>query len=386
MTRLIAHLDMDCFYAAVEVLDNPDLAGQPVIVGGTSRRGVVAAASYEARAFGVRSAMPGFKARQLCPQGVFLPGRHQRYGEVSKKIMALLQDFAPLVEPVSIDEAFLDLSGTERLYGPPEEMGRRLKALIRQGVGLACTVGLAPNRLVAKIASGLGKPDGLIVVRPEEAADFMAPLKAGQLPGVGPRLAAKLSSMGLETAADLRRLEAEELGRLFGSFGPRLHEAAWGRDETPVEPPGRPKSISAEVTLEVDCDRPAELVPILSSQAERVGRRLRRHGLLARTVTLKLKHADFQLITRSLTLAEPFQSTRIIFESACQLLEAYGRRAPVRLVGLGVSNLEEPAQVQPGLFGPLEPRASAAVDQAVDKIQDRYGSTAIKRGVSLKKD
>ncbi len=388
MDRLIAHLDMDAFYAAVEALDNPELKGKPVIVGGTSNRGVVSSASYEARRLGVRSAMPIVEARRKCPDGVFLPGRMKRYQEVSRKIMTALRDFAPVVEPVSIDEAFLDLTGTTKLYGPPEAIGRRLKALIRETTGLTCSVGLAPNKLVAKIASDHDKPDGLTVVSPEAVEDFLGRLEVGRLPGVGPRLKAKLELLSVATVADLRRLSLEDLNRLFGVHGARLHDMARGIDAAPVTAGReRPKSISAEQTLEADAYTSDELIPLLAAQALRVGRRLRAHGLYARTVVLKIKHADFKLVTRSQTLAAATASTKVILATATELLKAYGSRGPIRLVGLGVTNLESPTESQADLFGPDDDELrSARVDRAVDRILSRFGSKSIKIGVSLKKD
>lgn len=387
MSRLVAHVDMDCFYAAVEARDDPSLAGQPVIVGGLSARGVVSSASYEARRFGVRSAMPIFQARRLCPEGVFLPVRMVRYRQVSAEVMDILAAFAPVLEPVSVDEAFLDLTGTERLYGPPEKIGRRIKSLIGEGVGLTCSVGLAPNRLVAKIASDLQKPDGLVVVRPDEAARFLAGMEVGRLPGVGPKLAWRMRALGLVRIRDLARLDKQEMERLFGSAGPWLFEAAQGRDETPVQPPSLAKSISAEETLERDTGRLEDLAPHLAAQAMKVGRRLRLKGMCARTVCLKLKRSNFQMITRSKSLAEPFDDTRTIFQTAAGLLAAHHQGQPVRLIGLAVSHLTPALDRQPDLFEAgwgWGDRVS--LDKAVDEILGRFGPEAIKFGLSLKKD
>ncbi len=387
MERLIAHVDMDCFYAAVEALDDPGLVGRPVIVGGTSNRGVVSSASYEARALGVRSAMPTFEARRLCPQGVFLFPRMARYVEVSAKVMELLRTFTPEMEQVSVDEAFLDLTGTSRLHGPPRETGRRLKKLVRDEAGLVCSVGLAPNRLIAKIASDFDKPDGLVVVPPEEAARFLAPLPVRTLPGVGPRLAEKLRSVGVERVADLLRFDREELNRIFGSMGERLFETARGVDETPFHRLPKSKSISAEQTLDRDTARKEDLVPILAAQALRIGRRLRRQGFVARTVVLKLKHSDFKLVTRSRSLERPTDRTRLILRAGLGLLEDYRLKTSVRLIGLGLSNLEDPRLSQESLFpAPEKDGRSLRVDRAMDRILGRFGSQAIKLGVSIKKE
>ena len=387
METLIAHVDMDCFYAAVEALDDPGLAGRPVIVGGTSNRGVVSSASYEARALGVRSAMPTFEARRLCPEGVFLHPRMERYVELSSRVMELLRSFTPIMEQVSVDEAFLDLTGTGRLYGPPLETGRRLKALVREETGLVCSVGLAPNRLIAKIASDFDKPDGLVVVPAGEAAAFLAPLPVRRLPGVGPRLAEKLRSVGVERVADLRRFEREELDRIFGSMGRRLFETARGIDEAPFFRAPKTKSISAEQTLAQDTASKEELIPILAAQALRIGRRLRRQGMTARTVVLKLKHSDFRLITRSRSLDKPTDQTQLILQAGLGLLADYRLKTSVRLIGLGLANLEDPALAQKELFStPGEEGRSTKVDQALDRILGRFGAQAIKLGVSIKKE
>ena len=383
---MIAHLDMDCFYAAVEALDDPGLAGRPVIVGGTSNRGVVSSASYEARAYGVRSAMPTFEAKRLCPEGVFVHPRMSRYSEVSKRVMGLLIDFTPEVEQVSVDEAFLDLTGTERLHGPPKKTGRLLKKRIREEAGLVCSVGLAPNRLIAKIASDFDKPDGLVVVSEEEAARFLAPLPVRTLPGVGPKLAERLRSVGVDRVLDLRRFSQEELTGIFGSMGVRLFETARGIDESPLHRKPKSKSISAEITLSRDTAKKEELVPILASQALRISRRMRRHGYLARTVVLKLKHSDFRLITRSRSFEEPTDETARIFKAGLALLQDYRLKTTVRLIGLGLANLEEPGTIQASLFpSPERSERRNRVDQALDRILGRFGSQAIKLGVSIKK-
>ncbi len=387
MERLIAHLDMDCFYAAVEALDDPALDGRPVIVGGTAKRGVVSSASYEARAYGVRSAMPTFEAKRLCPPGIFIHPRMERYVEISRGVMELLRTFTPEMEQVSVDEAYLDLTGTSRLYGPPRETGLRLKRLIREGVGLVCSVGLAPNRLIAKIASDFDKPDGLVVVPPEEASRFLAPLPVRRLPGVGPRLAERLRSVGVDRVADLRRFSQEELTRIFGSMGERLFETARGIDDTPLHRPAKSKSISAEQTLERDTADKEVLVPLLAAQALRVSRRLRREGFLARTVVLKLKHSDFKQVTRSRSLDRAVDETGVIFRAGLDLLHDYRLKTSVRLIGLGLTNLEEPGFSQGSLFPPPEGgRRRGRVDRALDDILGRFGSQAIKLGVSLKKE
>jgi DNA polymerase-4 len=331
--------------------------------------------------------MPAFEARRLCPEGIFLPVRMGRYLEVSKKIFDLLRGFAPRVVQVSVDEAFLDLSGTGAIYGSPRRIGQRLKDLIREEVGLTCSVGLAPNRLVAKIASDYDKPDGLVVVPPEEAAGFLAPLPVGKLPGVGPKMRARLRTVGVERVADLRRFGPEELARVAGSMGRWLHDAAWGEDDTKLEEGRERKSISAEQTLAEDTANKEELIRIMAGQALRICRSLRVKGLKARTVTLKLKHSDFRQVTRSTSLEQATDETKSIFKAGLQLLRQYELKTSVRLIGLGLSNLEEPGLEQGALF----PRESlretrSELDRAVDRILERFGSQAIKMGVSIKKE
>lgn len=388
MDRLIAHLDMDAFYASVEVLDNPELAGKPVIVGGTTNRGVVTSATYQARALGVRSAMPIIRARRLCPQGIFIATRMKRYQEKSRQVMAALKDYAPVVEQVSVDEAFLDMTGTEGLYGPPKEIGRQLKDLVLEATGLVCSVGLAPNKLVAKIASDFDKPDGLVVVTPEKVAGFLAPLPVRRLPGVGPKLMERLKLLSIHTVADVRAVGEDDLTALLGDGGRRLLDLAWGRSESRVRTePEQPKSISAEHTLETDARTMDELIPLMAAQALRVGRRLRAHDLKARTVNIKIKHSDFKQVTRAQTLDSATDSTRIILAEATALLKAYRMTKPVRLIGVGVSNLAPPREIQPSLFQePRAPAADSGVDKALDRIMGRFGSKAIGMAVSLKKD
>lgn len=387
MNRLIAHVDMDAFYASVEILDNPELSGRPVVVGGSSNRGVVSAASYAARKFGIHSAMPIFEAKRLCPELIALPVRMVRYKEVSRAVMALLRDFAPAVQQLSVDEAFLDLTGTTTIYGRPRNAGLRVKQLIRSETGLTCSVGMGPNKLIAKIASDYDKPDGLVVVPEDEAADFVGPLSVRKLPGVGPRMAEKMKTVGVERVVDLRRFTIEELTRIFGSMGPRLAEISMGQDESPLAERERPKSISAELTLEADTADPRALDHILGNQALRIGRQIRAQGLLAKTVTLKLKHSDFRQVTRSTTLDRPTDETRVILRAGLELLAEYELKVAVRLVGLGLSNLIEPSQVQADLFTFREGPGSdhPEIDRAVDKIMEKFGPKAIKLGLSLKK-
>lgn len=377
--RVIGHLDMDAFFASVEIADDPSLAGKPVIIG-ANPRGVVSAASYEARKYGVHSAMPVVQARKLCPRGVFLPGRHRRYGEVSRAIFDLVRDLVPVVEQTSVDEAYLDLSGSRRLLGAPEDAAAMLKARIRAATGLTCSVGLAPVRFAAKIASDMDKPDGLTVVRPGEVAAFLAPLPVGKIPGVGPKTREVLARLGVRTIAEAlargRDFLVEHLGDNAGAW---LWDRASGRDDRPVEPGGEPKSMGAENTFARDTRDPAELARWLGLQSERVGRELRRGGYFCRTVTLKYKYADFSQHTRSRTLKEPTHATEVIFATACELLVAISLARDLRLIGVGVSGLTR----DPG-WSRLIPDPAAErrdrLDAALDAIGDKFGKKAVRRG------
>jgi DNA polymerase IV len=377
-SRWIMHLDMDAFYAAVEQADNPELCGRPVIVGG-SHRGVVSAASYEARVFGVHSALPMFKARQLCPQGIFLPVRMSRYREISRQVMVILAGVSPVVEQVSIDEAYVDLTGTEKLHGLLPEFARRLKGEIKEKTCLTCSIGLAPNKFLAKIASDLHKPDGLTIISEAEVADFLNTLPIDKIPGVGVKTQIKLQALGVTKTGELLDYPRSFWQKQLGKWGLLLYERALGLDASPVCPDTDPKSCGAENTLLRDTDDLDELRQWLLQQAERVGRELRRDNLKARTVTLKLKFADFKQITRSHSLTRPSSCTQQIYHLAEKLLLEAKLQTRVRLVGLSVSQLvgslrQESLFPQPGLL------KQEQLDQAVDKIQGKFGFQAICRG------
>jgi DNA polymerase-4 len=380
---MILHIDMDAFYAAVEQLDDPALRGRCVIVGGTSGRGVVATASYEARRFGVRSAMPIFEARRRCPQAVFIKPRRERYQAVSRQIMAILQGFTPLVEPVSIDEAYLDVAGCEKISGTPAQIARRIKALILEQTGLTCSVGGAPVKFLAKIASEMQKPDGLTLIAAAEVAGVIERLAIDRVPGVGPAALTRLSPLGVKTLADAGRLGDATLERRLGKFGRRLAALARGEDPSPVDVHSETKSISAEVTLPRDTADSSEIKRMLLDQAADVARQLRRQGLRARTVVLKLKHDDFRQVTRSRTLQAPTQSAHTLFGAAGTLLDAYRLQQPVRLVGVGAANLV-PANrpVQKALFAAERRKADAdweKVERVLDAIEARFGPSAVRR-------
>jgi DNA polymerase-4 len=376
VARAIAHVDMDAFYAAVEQRDRPELRGRPVIVGADPRgRGVVSAASYEARVFGVRSAMPIGRAARLCPQGVFVPVDMDRYRRVSREVMGILADFSPLVEPISVDEAFLDLTGTEPLFGSPVAAVRRIKARIWNETGLTASAGLAPNKFLAKVASDLEKPDGLVVVSPGDEARFLARLPVERLWGVGRMTARALAALGIVTIAQLQRTPRAVLIRRLGDHGGALHDLAFGRDDRPVEPLTAPKSVGAETTFDVDSRDPARLAVTLRGHAERVAHELRAEGLAAACVTLKLRFADFRTLTRSHT-AEPTQDGLVIFRRASVLLAREPLPQPVRLIGVSASALAPAGVGQlPLLDGAAVRRERLA--RAVDGLTRRFGEGTV---------
>lgn len=381
MRRVIMHLDMDAFFASVEQRDNPELQGLPVVVGG-DHRGVVAAASYEARRYGIRSAMPMARARRLCPELVVVRGRMGRYSEVSARVMAVLRAASPLVEQVSVDEAYIDLSGTERIAGEPLAVARRLKAEVLAATGLTCSVGIAPNKFLAKIASDMDKPDGIFVIAPDDVARFLKDLPVGKIPGVGPKTVDYLKRYGVTTAGDVLERPLALWEKRMGDRGRGLYRRAQGIDESPVVPGHEAKSSSAEHTLHEDTADKAELARWLMAQAERVGRDLRKHGRKGRTVTLKYKYSDFTSHTKSRTLDRPTDVTDVIFETARELLAETRLERPLRLIGVGVSNfgaMERQLTLLPVEDDAREEERSR-LDHALDAIRDKFGTGAVVRG------
>jgi nucleotidyltransferase/DNA polymerase involved in DNA repair len=387
LPRKIIHIDMDAFYAAVEQQDNPSLRGKPVIVGGyAEKRGVVSAASYEARAYGVHSAMPTSQARRLCPQGIFLPVRMGRYQEVSGKIFEILSGYTPLVEPLSLDESFLDVTGSERLFGPALQIAREIKQRIRESTGLTASAGIAPNKFLAKIASDLRKPDGLVEIQPEEVQDFLRDLPISRLWGVGKRTEEVLQAMGILRVGQLAAYPMETIERRLGKFGRELVALARGEDDRPVVPESEAKSISQEETFTPDlCDRET-MKRVLLDQSERVAWELRKQRLKGFTVQLKVRYPDFSLVTRSITLPSPTDQGMEIYQAALTLLdrtEALPRRA--RLLGVGISNLRHRDDAeQLSLFNSQRLKVERSTE-AVDRIRDRFGLHAIKRASLVEK-
>jgi DNA polymerase-4 len=383
--RKILHLDMDAFFVSVEQARNPSLRGRPVIVGGNPQgRGVVSAASYEARRYGVRSAMPLAQARRLCPQAVFIQGDHHLYAEISREVFRILGHYCPLVEPVSIDEAYLDLTGCERLHGPPLEAACKIREEIFRTLGLSASIGISTNRLVSKVASKMAKPAGILEVRPGYEADFLAPLPVEVLPGVGPKTRKTLRLLNIRTVGELATLDHQWLERALGRTGYFLHLRARGLDDSPVTPQeSPPRSIGREVTLEEDTLDRRRLEGILYRLSERVGDALRRRGLRARCVQLKLRYSDFDTRTRSVTLWEPTDMDHVIFQEARRLMERLlCRRVRVRLLGVSTSGLMR-APLQLPLFARERSLRRRALYRALDCIRGRYGWYALQVGRAI---
>ena len=366
---------MDAFYASVEQRDDPSLRGRPVLVGGRSRRGVVLAASYEVRPFGVRSAMPMARALQMAPEAIVVPPRHDVYADVSARVFEILESVTPLVEPLSLDEAFLDVTASQSLFGAPAEIARHVRARIGAEVGLPASAGVAEVKLVAKIASDMAKPNGQVEVPPGGGAAFLAPLPASRLWGVGPKSARALAAMGLETIGDIARRDPDALVRKLGPSGRDLWEQANAIDPRPVIPDREAKSIGAEDTFDEDLTGVAALAPRVHEQALRVGRRLRAAGLRARTVQLKLKRADFNLVTRRATLDAPTDDGQVLYRTAATLLAAEPAR-PTRLTGVSAQNLVAADAPQLGLFAP-PPTPAQALNRALDAITNRFGAGSV---------
>jgi len=396
--RAILHVDMDAFYASVEQHDRPELRGQPVIVGGGSGRGVVAAASYEVRRYGVHSAMPTRAALERCPQAVVVRPRMERYKEVSAQVFEVLHGFTPLIEGLSLDEAFLDVTESRALFGEPAAIAAAIKARIRERTGLAASVGVSHNKLLAKIASDLEKPDGLCVIAPDDVARVLDPLPIRRLAGIGAKTAARLEASGLHTLGQLRGAPDSVLWPLFGRYTQRVRERAAGIDERPVVPDWQEKQVSAEETFETDLRRREDLNAELAKLADRVGARLRAKALLAGSVTVKIRRRDFTTYTRARSFRPPTQDTGTVLAIARELLGAWlaeQPRAAVRLLGVGLSSLSPEAQLD--LFAAPAPagertgpaarpdRRTARIDPTLDRIREKFGSESVKRASSLER-
>jgi DNA polymerase-4 len=382
----ILHVDMDAFYASVEMRRDPELAGRPVLVGGAGGRGVVASASYEARAFGVTSAMPMARALRLCPQAVVISPDFTAYSTVSKQLREIFLSVTPLVEPLSVDEAFLDVAGSARLFGPPEKIAADLRRRIRAELELPASVGIAPNKFLAKLCSGKAKPDGILHLRAAEVDAFLRPLGVRDLWGVGEQTAARLERFGIRTVGDIVELPEPTLARIVGhSAAGHLATLARGRDPRSVIPYEPAKGMSAEETFERDVDDPEVLKRELLRLAEKVARRLRRSNVAARTVVLKIRYANFQTITRSRTLALPTDEATQLHAESSEMLDALRlERVRVRLIGLGTSNLV-PADASRQL-GLLTDDRWGVLERAADSARNRFGEDAVTRGALLPDD
>jgi DNA polymerase-4 len=383
--RYILHIDMDAFFAAIEQRDHPELRGKPVLVGGSpTERGVVSTASYEARKYGCHSAMPMSTAVRLCPQAIVLPGSMRRYSQVSRQIFEIMERFTPLVEPVSVDEAFLDITGCEALFGSPVEIAKKIKNVIREEIQLTASVGLAPNKFLAKLASDLQKPNGFVVVEPDRIQEFLDPLPVSRLWGAGKATLPKFEKLHLYTFADVRKLPLSEMQRHFGSMGEMFYQFVRGIDDRPVCIESETKSISSENTFPVDVEDLNHLRAVLLEQTDHITGRLRRHLLLAKTVTIKLRRPDFGTITRSATLNAHTDRTDELWKAISSLFQKWADNQPfpVRLIGAGLSSLAPRQGQQLMLFDREETEKKQQLDQTVDQIRTKFGFTAITRGLT----
>ena len=395
--RVVLHADMDAFYAAVEQLDDPSLRGKPILVGPPSGRGVVLTASYEARPFGVGSAMPMSRARRRCPDAVVVPPRFRRYVEISKRVMGVFGDFSPRVEALSLDEAFLDMTGAERIFGPPDAMGRALKAAVRQVTGgLTVSVGASGTKYVAKVASDFAKPDGLTVVPPDEARSFLAPLPISRLWGAGPKTTARFEALGLRTIGEVAAADPDWLTRQLGSAGAHFHRLARAVDPRGVRGGYARKSVGSDRTLQQDVSSVEEVQLHLRRSADAIGRRLRDKGIVARGVRVRLKTASFQLLSRQRRLRSPTDVGARLYEQGAGLLERFPWDEPFRLVGMAAYDLaprDGPGQLE--LFAAAAAGAAAGTDAtapadrrievALDRIRKRFGPGAAHRAEDLER-
>ena len=378
---------MDAFYASVEELDNPELKGKPVIVGGSSMRGVVSAASYEARKYKIHSAMPIAQAKRLCPHGVFLPVRMKRYKEISNKVFSIFQKYTPLVEPLSLDEAFLDVTSSRKLFGTAEDIARQIRKQIFKEIGLTISAGVAASKLVAKIASDFNKPDGLTIVPAGSEAEFLAPLPIKRLWGVGKKTQETLGLLGVHTIGDIAGLSLDLLEQKFGKHGKHLHLSALGLDERDVETEHETKSVGHEFTFDADLTEIEAIRRELLELSGMVAKRLRHYQLKGKTITLKVKYHDFRQVTRSSTINEHTADSKRIYQKVLQLLKKTDAgKQPARLLGISVSGLKlDGGSNQQLLFPEMQTsKKREEINKALDAIQEKYGSTAILPGRLLK--
>lgn len=379
--RTILHVDMDAFFASVEQRDDPSLRGKPVLVGGSRTRGVVSTASYEARVFGCRSAMPMSQALRLCPQAIVVRGGYEKYKEASQLAFNIFERFTPLVQTVSIDEAFLDVTGSARLFGDGPTIAREIRRLVNvETRGLTCSVGVAPNKFLAKLASDLNKPDGLTIVTRENLEATLKPLSVGRIWGVGPRTVAKLEGLNIRTIGDLRQMDEPFFDRIFGEWGERVFGLIRGIDDREVAPDRTAKSIGQEQTFHENISDADHLRDILLEQVEEVAMRLRRKGRLAQTVTLKIRYGEWRTITRSRTLDAPTDVTQVLWDAARAIFDAWAKTSlgPLRLLGMQCSQFTDEAQLP--LFGQSVNEKLQRLDRALDRINAKHGERTVARG------
>ncbi|MFW5979813.1 MAG: DNA polymerase IV [Bacillota bacterium] len=381
----IMHVDMDAFYAEVEKLDNPELRGKAVIVGGKSGRGVVSTASYEARKYGVHSAMPMIKARKLCPHAEIVRVRHKRYEEVSKEIFSIFKEFTPQVEKLSIDEAFLDLKGCHNIYGSSREIGKKIKINIKQKIGLVASVGISYNKFLAKLASTLDKPDGFKIISSKNSEEILDPLEVEKIWGVGKKTQKKLNKMGINTIAELKKIPRKKLIEIFGKIGNSLFELARGIDQRKVKTNNKRKSISQEITFNKNIKNDKKISATLMKMAEKVGKRLREKNLAGYTIFIKIRYPDFTTKTRSITKNNPVISTTEIYQTGKNLLKTNNLlKKPLRLLGIGISNLTSNPYEQLSLFD--KNTSNYKLTKTIDELKQKFGEESIKHGIELYED
>jgi DNA polymerase-4 len=382
--RGILHVDMDAFFAAVEVLDQPELAGKPVLVGGAGPRGVVAAASYEARKYGCHSAQPMAVALRNCPHAVIVKGRYWRYREISQQVFAIFERYTPQVQPLSIDEAFLDVTASQPLHGAAEVIAAKIRGDVLRETRLTCSVGVAPNKFLAKLASDLDKPDGLTIVRPDRVDTLLPPLPVTKIYGIGPSTARRLAGLGIKTIGDLRKVAMPVLERRVGADeAAHYRRLAFGVDDRPVESDREAKSIGQEQTFGTNLAEPQAVRDVMLEQAEEVAARVRRHALVARSVTVKIRFGDFQTITRRTTLPQPTDETNLIWAAARDLFDAWAAKsfAPVRLIGVTAAQLAPAAEAasQLELFPDPQQQKRKQLDRTLDAINAKFGKNVVHR-------
>ncbi|MCM0083314.1 DNA polymerase IV [Geomonas sp. Red32] len=381
--RIILHIDMNAFFASVEQQSNPELRGKPIAVTGAAKRTVITTCSYEARAFGVKTGMNAWEARQKCPELIFVVGNNRKYTYTSTEIIKIMREYTPMVEVFSIDEAFLDVTGSLSLFGSPERIAHLIKEQIREGFGLTCSVGIAPNKLLAKLASDMQKPDGLTVIPPNEISRILERVPVKDICGIGPKLQQQLTKLGVRTCGELGRFPVEILKRKFGVVGEKLHQMGLGIDHSPVVPEEEAeevKTVGHSTTLDRDITDRDEILRYLLQLSEMVGRRARRYQVAGKTITLTIRYADFTTFSRQASRSSHTNNSEEIYRGAVTLLDTLELTQPVRLLGVRISNLDQQAEQLP-LFG--EDRRKALLAGAMDAVNDRFGESSVTFGTLL---